>query len=378
MEKVEDIRGQFPHTRELTYLNHAATGPVSSNVRRAIDTYLEERSVSHVENYFEFEHTIKRTLERIAQLIGTTTDQVEFVPNTSYGINILAEGYPWEPGDRIAIPSCEFPTNVYPFLHQKRKGVEVDFIQTREGMFNMDDVRAALTPRTKVVSVSWVQFLSGYRAPLKQIGDLCKERGILFCVDAIQGLGALELNVEEASIDFLACGGHKWLMAAQGIGFVYVTPALRERITSMAGWLHGPVDWANLTNYSLAFHENARRYRLGTVNSMGIAALDAALAQYFDAGPAWCEEHILTLAGLLSEGLQQAGFEPYGARDHLPTSGIVTFKHPASEALFTHLKEMKIIVAVRNGLVRVAPTFYNSENEIHTFLEQLNRFGAAQ
>ena len=378
MEKVEDIRGQFPHTHELTYLNHAATGPVSSNVRRAIDTYLEERSVSHVENYFEFEHTIKRTLDRIALLIGTTADQVEFVPNTSYGINILAEGYPWEPGDRVAIPSCEFPTNVYPFLHQKRKGVEVDFIQTREGMFNLDDVGAALTPRTKVVSVSWVQFLSGYRAPLKQIGDLCKERGILFCVDAIQGLGALELNVEEASIDFLACGGHKWLMAAQGIGFVYVAPALRERITSMAGWLHGPVDWANLTNYTLAFHENARRYRLGTVNSMGIAGLDAALAQYFHAGPAWCEERILTLAGLLSEGLLQAGFERYGARDHLPTSGIVTFKHPESEALFTHLKEMKIIVAVRNGLVRVAPTFYNSENEIHTFLEQLNRFREGQ
>ena len=377
MEKIEHIRKHFPHTRDLVYLNHAATGPVSSRVRHAIDAYLEERSVTHVENYFEFADTIDQTLEYIGRLIGTEADNVEFVPNTSYGINILAEGYPWQEGDRIAIPSCEFPTNVYPFLNQERKGVKVDFIQSHEGVFNLENVRAALTPRTKVVSVSWVQFLSGYRAPIKEIGDLCRERRIVFCVDAIQGMGALQIDVNESNIDFLACGGHKWLMAAQGIGFVYTSPALRDKLTSMAGWLHGPVDWSNLTEYKLAFHQNARRYRLGTVNSMGIAALHAALEQYFDAGAAWCEQRILFLSGMIAEELSRAGYERYGIQKHAPDSGIVTFKHAASETLFNYLKKRKVVVAVRNGLARVAPTFYNTEEEVQALFELLHQFEAS-
>jgi selenocysteine lyase/cysteine desulfurase len=216
-----------------------------------------------------------------------------------------------------------------------------------------------------MLAVSWVQFLSGYRVDLAELGAFCKARNILFCVDAIQGVGALQLKVEATGIDFLAAGAHKWLLATQGIGFVYVAPSLLERLRPpMAGWLHGPIDWGHLNDYELHFYEDARRYRLGTLNSIGIAALHAALGVYFDAGPSWCEMRVLENAARLKSLLEQAGLTSYGAFESPHRGGIVTFRCDQADALHASLRARHIFAAVRNGLLRFAPTYYNTEHEI--------------
>jgi len=375
---VDAIRIHFPHTAHQTYVNHAAVSPMSRPVRDAIDDYVGERHGADpeapIENFESFMPVMVETKERAADVLGTTKERVEFIPNTSTGLNVLAQGLDWEEGDRIAVPDGAFPTNVYPFLNLEREGVSVDFVPTEEGAYTLQDIEDTLRPETRLLSVSWVHFLSGFRVDLAAIGELCAEHDVLFCVDAIQGLGAFQIDVEETGVDFLATGGHKWLMAAQGIGLLYCDEELQEQIRPPTGWLHGPVDWEHLDQYDLTFHEDARRFRTGTMSSVGIAALHAALGLYLEAGPAWCEDRVLDLSTTLAVELADRGLPRYGTDDPTHASGIVTVAPEEPDALFEHLKDHDITAAVRNRKVRFAPTYYNDASDLEAILEAVDAF----
>lgn len=208
-----DRRRYFPHTQTQVYLNHAATAPLSTQVMGAMQAYLEERHGGHIDNYFKHMPRTLQTREWVAELIGAKTEQVDFCFNTSDALNTLTLGLDWQEGDRIALPACEFPANVYPFMALAEKGVVIDWIPHQQSTFSLADIQSVLTPRTRLLSLSWVQFLSGFRANLAEIGKLCKQNGTLFCVDAIQGLGALQIApVVDLGVDFLACGVQKWMM----------------------------------------------------------------------------------------------------------------------------------------------------------------------
>ncbi len=376
---LEELRLQFPHTESQIYVNHAATAPLGRHVMRALDSFYQQRQGELIENYVEFMPVMDETLERFAAVIGARADQVEFMPNTSYGLSVLAEGLDWQPGDRVAVPACEFPANVYPFMNLQDRGVEVDFIPHDEAAFTIDDLERTLTPRTRLVSVSWVQFLSGFRADLSEIVRLCHERDILVAVDAIQGLGALEMDVAATGIDFLATGGHKWLMGAQGIGFLYVADDLIDKIRPRAGWLHGPVDWDDLFRHELEFHPDARRFRLGTTNSAGIASMHAALGLYLGQGAKWCEPRVLENARHLDEGLVQAGLTPYGrASESAPSSGIVTYRADNADALYRHLSDRRVTCSLRNGLLRFSPTYYNTAEEMDAVVRHVEEFARTE
>ncbi len=372
------LRAHFPHTEHQTYLNHAAVSPMSRPVRDAIDAYVAERHGADpnapIENFDAFRPLMVETKEWAAEVLGTNPERIEFVPNTSTGLNVLARGLDWQEGNRIAVPDGTFPANVYPFLNLEKQGVEVDFVPTDEGVYTVDDVERTLRPETRLLSVSWVHFLSGFRVDLEALGALCESRDVIFCVDAIQGLGALQIDVEAAGIDFLATGGHKWLMAAQGAGLLYCNEALQDRLRPPTGWLHGPVDWEHLDNYDLTFHDDARRFRTGTLNSVGVAALHAALGLYLDAGPAWCEERVLDLSTTLADELTARGFSRYGTDDPARASGIVTVAPDAPETLFDHLKERGITGAVRNRKLRFAPTYYNDASDLDAVLDAIDAF----
>ena len=374
----DDLRSQFPHTEHQTYLNHAAVSPMSRPVREAIDAFVGERHGADpdapIENFEGFQSVMAETKERAATVLGTDSGRVEFVPNTSAGLNMLTRGLDWQDGDRIVVPDGAFPTNVYPFLNLEAQGVEVDFVSTHEGAYTVDDVEETFRSETRLLSVSWVHFLSGFRADLEALGALCEQHDVIFCVDAIQGLGALQLDVETAGIDFLATGGHKWLMAAQGIGLLYCDEGLQEQLRPPTGWLHGPVDWEHLDNYELTFHDDARRFRTGTFNSVGIAALHASLGLHLDAGPAWCEERVLDLSTTLADELTARGFPRYGTDNRAHASGIVTVEPEAPEALFEHLAEHDITGALRNRKLRIAPTYYNTEADLAVLLEAVDQF----
>ena len=329
-----------------------------------MDAFLDDRAGKNINNYESFAPVIEEIRERAARLLGAAPKRVAFVPNTSSALSILAEGLDWQRGDRVAVPACEFPANVYPFLNLERRAVAVDFIAEDEGTFSVEDVARTLRPQTRLLTLSWVQFLSGFRADLEAIGRLCAERGVLLCVDAIQGLGALEMDVDRFGIDFLASGGHKWLMGPQGTGLLYVREALQEKIRPPAGWTHGPVDWENLSDYRLQFHPEARRYETGTVNRLGLVGLGASLELLLEVGPEQVEAATVARARELAEHFDAQGLPRYGSADPAHASGIVTVRHPQPEALFEHLEKEGVEAAMRNGLVRFAPAFYHTKEDM--------------
>jgi selenocysteine lyase/cysteine desulfurase len=375
---IESLRSQFPHVQHQTYLNHAAISPMSRRVRAAIETYLAERHGSDPEapiaNFDRIQSASDRAKVRIADLLGGDASCIEFVPNTSTALNVLCRGLDWQVGERVAVPEGSFPTNVYPYMNLASDGVEVDFVPTEEGAFTPEAVERVFRPETRVLSVSWVHFLSGFRADLEALGALCEAHDVLFAVDAIQGLGVFRTDVEAAEIDVLAAGGHKWLMAPQGIGVLYCDDELQDVLRPPSGWLHGPVDWERLDAYELTFHDDARRFRTGTFNSVGIVGLDAALGLYRDAGPSACERRVVELADTLSTELRERGLPLYGSSDPAHAGGIVTVAPDAPEAFADHLDDHGVTVALRNGKVRFAPTYYNDETDLRRALDAVDSF----
>lgn len=379
---VDALRQHFPHTADTIYVNHAATSPLSTPVTEAVEGFMAERQGTDpdaaINNFASFQEVWAATRQQVAELLSTEASRIAYTSNTSSGLNVLARGLDWQPGDRVAVPGCEFPANVYPFMNLEAQGVAVDLIPHEESTFTLKAIEETLTPQTRVLTCSWVQFVSGFRADLDAIGALCDAHDIIFCVDAIQGLGAFSLDVEACGIDFLACGGHKWLMAPQGIGVLYCDPALHARLHPPAGWLHGPVDWSNFYDYALSFHPDARRFEIGTLNNIGIAGLNAALALRDEAGGSACSEQVLACAGVLAEGLEAQGLERYGTSDPAHASGIVTVKANDADGIDEHLNAQNIVGSVRNEMLRLAPTYYNTTDEMEAIVDAVAAFGRTQ
>jgi selenocysteine lyase/cysteine desulfurase len=368
-------RALFPHIAQgKIYLNHAATSPLSTRVVEAMTAHLQERSSGSIDSYWTDLPKKEECRTFVQRLIhAESPDRVAFTANTSDAINIIASGMPWKSGDRVLLNAMEFPANVYPYLHRRRLGVEIDNIPCASGKITPEIIEAALTPRTRVVALSAVQFLSGYRADMATIGDLCRRRGIFFVVDGIQAVGAIAMDVQAMKIDALAAGSQKWQMAPHGTGFLYLTEALQSRLQQQyLGWLavRDPWDFFNCDQPPAA---SARRYEGGTVNFPGIMGLHAALATLREFGMDKIESHILYLTQILTEGLQKLdGVELCSPAARHERAGIVTIKLPPQvdgNAVLQKISARHITISLRNGKLRYSPHFYNSPEEITAAVE---------
>ncbi len=348
---------------DMVYLNHAAVAPLSFRVRDAVDKYQTRRALKGIEPYPWILKTIQETRELLAQMMGASADQIAFVMNTSDGINILAQGVDWQPGDHVLINDLEFPANAYPFLNLRRRGVEVDVIHAKNYKITKDQIAAQLTHQTKLVSLSHVQFATGAKADLTAIGKLCRERDILFAVDAIQSLPHSSVDVERDKIDFLACGGQKWMMSDTGIAFIYASDRALERMhQGYLGWLsiENPFDF---TLRPEELRVGAGRFENGTLNFAGITALNASLKFFFAFGLKEMERAVLDLSGYLIDRLEQRGVEVITPKAETERAGIVSFNFPDAEKVFERLHHENIIISLRQGRLRVSPHFYNTEEE---------------
>ncbi|MFN3597050.1 MAG: aminotransferase class V-fold PLP-dependent enzyme [Rubricoccaceae bacterium] len=366
-ERLAAYRAAFDVSPGLVYLDHAAIGPLARPVRAAVAAHNETRGTTAPNDFERLLPALEGVRARLGRLLGVPAAWTEFAPNTSGALGVLAYGYPWRAGDRVAVPACEFPANVQPWRHLAARGVAVDFVPHREGTFSPDDVRAALTPRTRVLAVSWVQFLSGFRADLPALATLCRERGVWLCVDAIQGLGALAFDMDVLGADFVACGGHKWLGAPEGAAFFAVRPALMDRLDPRRGWLNGPVDWDAFDDFSDALHPTAERFRTGMLAAGPLLGLGAALDLHAAAGAGVVEAAVLEAAQRLAEGLGRLGMRRYGPSG-APASGIVTVEAPDPEGLVAHLAAEGVQVSLRSRRVRLAPHARTAPAELEAAL----------
>jgi len=376
LNDIKKARKYFPYLKKgIIYFNHASTGPLTTGVKKAIDSLLNEKNEGKVDDYKELLRIADESKTFLGKMLNTSADRIAFTSNTSTGLNILAQGIEWEKGDRIILNDVEFPANVYPFLNLKNKGVEIDFVKSENGIITAEDLIQDITPKTKLISISSVQFLSGYRIDLEKLGTICNEIGVILSVDAIQGLGAVNVDVQKGNVDFLSCGTQKWMLGLQGMAFIYVSEQLQNKLnTALIGWLSMENAW-DLINYDFTLKQTANRYQPGTLNTFGIYALNASLKMFDNFGFESIEKQIISNSQYFIEILADAGFNPVlkDCEDKF-LSGIVSFRSNGGEKIVNYLRKRNIIVAVREGFVRFAPHFYNTKKEIDKVVAELKNY----
>ncbi|HQR38763.1 MAG TPA: aminotransferase class V-fold PLP-dependent enzyme [Blastocatellia bacterium] len=371
---LASYRQLFPVTERYIYMNHAAVGPLPRTAVERIDGVARSISESGDEGWLGRIDEIARVRGLAAQLLGAATPhEVAFVANTSDGLSIVSAGLDWRDGDNIVGAEGEFPSNVYPWMQLARLGVSFRQAPERDGRIDTDELLSLADDRTRVVAISWIEFATGFRFDLERIGRFCRERGILFVVDAIQGLGALPIDVERDHIDVLASSAHKWLLGSEGIGLVYISDRVVERITpARIGWTS--VDnWIKWSRYELKLRPGAERHEIGTLNPFGVSALGASLEILLEVGAERIAAHCRELTDHLASGLATLGCRIVSPRTDGEWSPILAVTHPdvAPHVIVDHLASRRISVAHRTGRVRIAPHFYNTHDEVDRLLDAL-------
>ncbi len=369
----EALRDEFPITRNYNFMNHAAVGPVSRRAADAARTYLA-RAEENAYLKSGFFKQVDRVRAQAGVLINAQPDEIAFVKNTSEGISLVANGLKWQTGDNVVITNVEFPANVYPWQALRPRGVEVRMVLEEDGRIPLERLIEAIDSRTRVVSISSVQFASGFRTDVATLGEYCQSKGVFLCVDAIQSLGAFPIDVKAMNIDFLASDGHKWLCAPEGAGLFYVRKELQGHLQpTTIGWL-SMKDPFTFGRYQFEFHPSARRYEAGSYNMPGVYALGGALELALEIGIENIAERLLTLTDRLTAALREKGYRVISSRNPAEASGIVAFVSSLHDhdKVQAHLEaEHRIVIAVRCGRLRASPYVYNTEREIDQLVEAL-------
>jgi len=368
---IDRYRSQFPVTESMIYMNHAAVSPLSRRVRDAMVGLLDEVHQRGAENWRQWVDNYDATRRCLAQLLNAEPGEIAFTKNTSEGVSTFANGLDWQQGDEVVSIAGEFPSNYYAWKALEKRGVVLRLVEPENGCVSHESLVNALTPRTRVLAVSFVQYLSGFRLNLEKLGQACAAQGCLLFVDAIQGLGAFPLDVHAAQIAGLAVDGHKWLLGPEGCGVLYVNRQVMDKITpSEVGWW-SVRHWADFTKRELCWRDNALRYECGTLNTVGIYGLRAAVELLLEVGVAAIAKHILDLTDRLRRGLLDQGHSVFGPYAREVASGIVSFapRQGTAEELLVKFLSHRVQVAARLGMVRVSPHFYNTDAEIDRVLE---------
>jgi selenocysteine lyase/cysteine desulfurase len=374
VQKLEAYRAEFPVAESCIYMNHAAVSPLSRRVRDAMRGLIEDVHLfgaSHWETWMEATAAARQSA---ARLLGAEPPEVAFLKNTSDGISTFAAGLDWRSGDEVISISAEFPANYYPWAALERRGVKLRLVPEIDGVVSLEALQQAITPRTRVMAVSFVQFLSGYRLDLGELGRVCAERGVLLFVDAIQGLGAFPLDVRQARIAGLAADGHKWMLGPEGCAIFFLRRDLWDRVTpTTIGWTNVR-GWGDFSHRPIAWREDAGKFECGAANTAGIYGLGAALDLLLEAGIDRIGERILDLNEHLRSGLAAQGHRLFGPASRDECSGIISFlpRQGSEKTVVQRLKTHRVEVAGRLGKVRISPHFYNTHEEIDRVLELLS------
>ena len=368
------VRKEFPIKRNRVYLNNASIAPMSNPVIAAVDSFMADVRDNGRNNYPQWcRHADDTIKDRIATLIGADKSEIAFIKNTTEGILIVANGIDWRPGDNVIIADIEYPSNVYCWMNLKRRGVRIRWIKCRNGRFTADDVAALMDSQTRLVSLSAVQFINGFRFDLETVGEMCHARGIMLNLDGIQLLGALHLDVSRCHIDFLSAGGHKWLMAPIGTGIFYCRQSSLEHLHPANVGYHSVDKSEDDIDYDFTFKPHAGRFEEALVNFPGIWGLEAAVDIIMRLGTARIEQHIRKLTRLAYEGLRSRNYQIVSSFKTKERSGILCFKHPSLPArqIWERLQAAKVDLAVRGSALRMSPAYYNHEDEVHAMLAAL-------
>jgi selenocysteine lyase/cysteine desulfurase len=382
MNAINDFSGNaelFPILRQWSFFNHAGVAPLPHPAAEAMRAYtVQAESAAYLAaGWYQ---DIEKLRQESAALLNCHRDEIAFVKNTSEGISIVANGIDWQWGDRVVTTNVEYPANIYPWMEVARsRGVKLIMVEEEPGPEDTRHVpiekilAAAAEPRTRLVTLSHVEFGSGQRHDLARIGQFCTERNILFCVDAIQSLGVVPMNVADMYVDFLSADGHKWLLGPEGAGIFFCRRPLIERTRPlMVGWLN-VIDSQNFGKYDYTLRPDASRFECGSHNVPGLLALRASLQLIQSVGIPTIATRVKSLTDQLIAGIRKKGYHLISPRLGEQWSGIVSFASPtlSHEKIFQDLRAKRIEIALRVGRLRCSPHFYNTEIQIQRLIDAL-------
>ena len=374
----EELRGEeFPVVKDKVFLGHAGVCPLPRRVAKAISDYAAACATGDQEQ-FVYPAILEEGRELAAELLKCGADEVALVGPTSLGLSFIASGLRLRKGDNILVYFEDYPSNVYPWMALAERGVEVRLMNTRGlGIIRPRDVLGQVDENTRLVALASCHFISGYRIELGEIGRGLRERGILFCVDAIQSLGAFPTLAEP--VDFLAADAHKWLLGPCAAGVLYVRRSLQEHLNPpIYGW-HNVRCPDFVAQEQIVFRRGAKKFEAGTHNLLGLVGMMAAFKLILELGVENIASELLRKRGILVPALQAKGYAVLNA-DGAPVnaSGIVSFHAPGKDmaALHQKLTDAGIITSLRadragQKYIRLSPHFYNTDAELQRTLELL-------
>ncbi len=382
-DKFEKIRRHFPHTRNIVFFNSAAFGPMSLPIKEAIDANLDIRMAAEVDDTRQMYELRERVREGYAKLIGAETRQIGVNINTSFGLNLASSGLPLDEGDEILLSDIEFPATIYVWrgASESRK-LKLKFIKSKDFKFDIDEFEKSITSKSRVLSVSFVQFFNGFKNDLKQLSEICKRRNMFFVVDGIQGTGAEPINVKELGIDIFSCGCQKWLLAPFGSSFFYISDRVKDILTpNNITWYSS--DWklqfTDLFKYDLPYHDSAEKFQGGYYATMNLVGMEAALGIFSELGIEDIQRHNHALIDRLVDNIKDS--EYYRITSSLKEnerSSIFTISCDHLKELHRFLFDNKIYTACREGSVRIAVHLFNNVSDVAKLTEALELFEKQQ
>jgi len=372
------MRAQMPIAGKIAYFDHAAVSPLSGPAAQAVGHWARQASELGDMVWPEWHKGYERTRRGAAQLIAAEPDEIALAPSTTAGINMVAEGIDWREGDNVVILADEYPSNAYPWMNQHDRGVETRLVETNRGRPDHDKLRQACDNRTRVVSVSWVSFSTGYRNNIDAIADIAHQAGAYFFLDAIQGLGVFPLDVSQSPIDFLAADGHKWMLGPEGAGLAYFRRENLEKLRAIGVGAHSVMNAHDYSTLDFRLRPAASRYEGGSPNMVGMLGWGASLQLLSQWRAEDLAAAVLAITDLACEKLQSIGasivshraIEPSG---HDPRSGIVSFTLPDRDPMQLRHEclDAGIALSCRAGRLRISPHAYNNEDDIDRLIDAL-------
>jgi cysteine desulfurase/selenocysteine lyase len=375
---MKDHRAEFFDFSPAIYLNCAYQGPFPRKTVARIQEAVELKCHPdrlEADEYFDLP---KRVRARIARLIGADPAEIALTNSATQGIGIVAAGLDLKAGDEVVVSAGNFPSNLFTWLHLRRLGVNVQVLKPPSGFVRPEDAAAALSPRTRVLALDWVSYIHGGRLDLAALGELVHRSGGILVVDGTQGVGALEVNVHDLPVDVLAVAAYKWLLGPYGTGFVYLHPEVRDRLDlPVVNWMsvEGSDDFESLPMDDFALVHTARVFDVPeTSNFINLYALEASM-EFVEAATVHAVNlHCRRLLVRLAEGLERRGFTLSVAAEPEQESTILGFQTDSAEAtakLYEKIRARHVAVSLRQGMIRVSPYLYNTEEDIDRLLEIL-------
>ncbi|HEY3741625.1 MAG TPA: aminotransferase class V-fold PLP-dependent enzyme [Bryobacteraceae bacterium] len=364
-----DRAREFPATRNLAYFNHAAVAPLCARASDAMKALSDDACTWGSFHYDKWMATYDGFRVAAAALIGAQPSEIAITKNTSEGIATIQMGMAWKPGDKVVAFKEEFTANYFPWLRLEQKGVHVEWLSIYDPLEKIDQAAKG----ARLLAISFVNYLSGFRVDLQAIGDICKRHGCFYFVDAIQGLGVFPIDVRRMHIDALAADGHKWLLGPEGCALLFVAQDVQDQIE--------PVEfgWTNIAGYNdyscrdMALRNDAGRYEPGTLNTIGCYGLRASMELLLEIGVEAIGKSVMEIAGHVAAGVESRGYRLMVDRTPQTGSGIMSFQKDGTDSrlVVRQLKDARVTSSPRQGWVRVSPHFYTSAEDVDRLLSAL-------